>query len=340
MTTVAVVMPCFSEARWTDILRAVDSAAAQTVPVELIVVVDHNDTLLHRLRRELGDRARVVANQYSRGASGGRNTGALVSTAELIAFLDDDEVAEPTWIEELLRAHRAAPFATGVGGAIEARWPGGAPRWFPEEFSWVVGGSIPRRGGTDVRNVWGANMLVRRSALLAVGGFSNDFGKVGDASQPEDTELCLRLNAHTGPDARWRFTPSAVVWHEVPPERRTFRFFLRRSHLEGAGKRHMAALPTAGDHVLAEEAAYVRSVLLAGVGRNLVAALRGDLAGGLGRAAAIVAGVAAAGLGYLTARPGARRPAPPVAVVDDLERETPGEVRATPARRPRAGGAR
>ncbi|WP_369255605.1 glycosyltransferase family 2 protein [Geodermatophilus amargosae] len=339
MSTVAVVIPCFSEARWADILRAVDSAARQTVPVELIVVVDHNDTLLHRLRRELGDRARVVANQYSRGASGGRNTGALVSEAELVAFLDDDEVAEPTWIEELLRAHHAAPFATGVGGAIEARWPDGAPRWFPPEFSWVVGGSIPRRGGTDVRNVWGANMLVRRAALLAVGGFSNSFGKVGDASQPEDTELCLRLSAHAGPGSRWRFTPAAVVWHEVPPERRTFRFFLRRSHLEGAGKRHMAALPTAGEHVLAEEAAYVRSLLLRGVGRNLVAVLRGDVTGGLTRAAAIIAGVAAAGLGYLTARPSTRRPAALVAVPDTPDRESPSEGGAVPARRPRAGGA-
>ncbi|RFU22383.1 glycosyltransferase family 2 protein [Geodermatophilus marinus] len=308
MSTVAVVIPCFSEARWDDILRAVDSAAAQTVPVELVVVVDHNDTLLHRLRRELGDRARVVPNRYARGASGGRNTGALVSESELVAFLDDDEVAEPTWIEELLRAHHEAPFATGVGGAIEARWPVGAPRWFPEQFSWVVGGSMPRPS-LDVRNVWGANLLVRRSRLLAVGGFSADLGKVGDASQPEDTELCLRLNAHTGPGARWRFTPHAVVWHEVPPERQTFGFFLRRCHLEGAGKRHMAALPTAGDDVLAEETAFVRTVLVNGVARNLAAALRGDVLGGLARAGAILAGIAAAGVGYLTARPVTRRTA-------------------------------
>jgi GT2 family glycosyltransferase len=300
MTSVSVVIPCFTEARWEEITRAVGSVLAQTHPCQLVVVVDHNDVLLERLRRAVGQQARVVPNRFARGASGGRNTGALLAEGDLVVFMDDDEVAEADWIENLVRAHRAAPFAVGLGGAVEARWPHGTPRWFPEEFSWTVGGTAPRPQDTDVRNVWGGNMAVRRALFLEVGGFANEFGKVGHASQPEDTELCLRMNAHVGAGARWRFVPDAVISHEVPPERSTFRFFLRRNWAEGTGKRVMSSLSAAGSGVLDEETAFVRTVLTRGVPRELAAAARGDL-GGLARAAAIVLGIGAAALGYLAA---------------------------------------
>ncbi|MCZ2803722.1 glycosyltransferase [Modestobacter sp. VKM Ac-2983] len=300
MTRVSVVIPCFTEERWEEIVRAVESALDQTHPCEVRVVVDHNDLLLERLRRALGPRdVRVEANRYARGASGGRNTGAESAEGDLVVFLDDDEVAMPDWIENLVRAHRSAPGAVGLGGAVEARWPGGPPRWFPEEFSWAVGGTAPRSEDTDVRNVWGGNMAVRRDSFLAAGGFATDFGKVGHASQPEDTELCLRMNARAGAGARWRFVPGAVIWHEVPRDRRTFSFFLRRTWSEGAGKRVMATLSGADRGTLAEEHSFVRTVLTRGVAHHLLAVLRGDL-GGLARAGATVLGVASAALGYLS----------------------------------------
>ncbi|WP_138758785.1 glycosyltransferase family 2 protein [Modestobacter altitudinis] len=308
MTTVSVVIPCFTEERWDEILRAVQSVLAQSHPCEVVVVVDHNDLLLERLSRSLGERAVVVANRFTRGASGGRNTGARVAQGDLVVFLDDDEVADPGWIDALVRAHRAAPEATGLGGAVEARWPGGTPRWFPQQFSWTVGGTEPRSQDTDVRNVWGGNMAVRRDSFLAVGGFDDAFGKVGHASQPEDTELCLRMNARIGPTARWRFVPSAVISHEVPPERRTFGFFLRRNWAEGSGKQVMSALSRSDADVLGEERAFVRTVLTRGVGRALLDLLRGDV-WALARIGAMVLGVASAGLGYLvSARRAAVRP--------------------------------
>ena len=308
MTTVTVVIPCFTEDRWEEITRAASSVLAQSHPCEVIIVVDHNDALLHRLRQAVGERARVVPNRFPQGASGGRNTGAHLAESDLIVFMDDDEVAEADLVKNLVRAHRSAPFAVGLGGAVEARWPGGPPRWLPPEFSWTVGGTFPRAADTDVRNVWGGNMAVPRTAFLEAGGFANEFGKVGHASQPEDTELCLRMNARAGAGARWRFVPDAVVWHEVPAERRTFGFFLRRNWAEGAGKRVMSRLSASEGAVLGEEAAFVRTALTHGLLHNLRALGTGD-GGGLLRAGAILLGVGAAGLGYLAAGARGGRPA-------------------------------
>jgi glucosyl-dolichyl phosphate glucuronosyltransferase len=304
--TVTVVIPCFTEKRWPGLLRAIRSAQDQTYGCDLIVVVDHNEALAQRLRDELGDTARVMPNRFPQGASGARNTGAFAATTDLVAFLEDDAYAEATWVEALVRGHERAPHAVGLGGTITPLWADGAPRWFPTEFSWTLGGTFAHPGDTDVRNVWGGNMLVERRAFAAVGGFATGFGKLGNASQPEDTELCVRMNAAAGRGAQWRFIPDAVVFHEVSAERSTPAFFVKRCWSEGKGKAAMAALSPSGAAVLDEESRFLRTVVIRGIVRNLWAAVRGD-ASGLARALAIVVGTLATGSSYLLAKAAPRR---------------------------------
>jgi hypothetical protein len=165
MSSVTIVIPCFTEQRWDSLLRAVRSALEQTHPCDVTVVVDHNDVMLRRLQTAVGHQVEVMANRFPQGASGARNTGAFAATSELVAFLEDDAYAEPTWVEQLLRARRAAPDAVGLGGAIRPIWADGGPRWFPDEFSWAVGATVPRPADTDVRNVWGGNMMVVRRSF-------------------------------------------------------------------------------------------------------------------------------------------------------------------------------
>jgi cellulose synthase/poly-beta-1,6-N-acetylglucosamine synthase-like glycosyltransferase len=224
----------------------------------------------------------------------------MLATSELIAFLEDDAAAEPTWIENLVRAYRDAPSAVGFGGAIKPMWEQSLPRWFPMEFSWVVGATRPRAVHASVRNVWGGNMLVRRQPFLDADGFRTGFGKLRNASEPDDTELCLRMQARAEPGSRWIFVPDAVVFHEVPPERRTWAFFLRRCWAEGRGKYALSVLAGPGSNALGEEAAFVRGVLTRGLLGNLAAALRGDPFG-LARASAMLLGTAAAGAGFVLA---------------------------------------
>jgi hypothetical protein len=143
-------------------------------------------------------------------------------------------------------------------------------------------------------------MLVPRQSFVAAGGFRTGFGKLGNTSQPEDTELCIRMTEQSGPGDRWVLVPDAVVLHEVSPERRTWSFFLRRSWAEGRGKHALWVLTAPGSGALAEETGFVRAVLSRGLLRNLAAVTRGDVSG-LGRAAAVVLGTAAAGAGFAVA---------------------------------------
>jgi GT2 family glycosyltransferase len=294
----SVVITCFSQDRWPHLTAAIDSVLAQrVVPSEVIVVVDHNDELLsHVLQR--WPEITALANRFERGASGARNTGALQARTPIIAFLDDDAAAEPDWLELLLERFDDDS-VVGVGGGVTAAWAGRRPGWFPDEFEWVIGASyrgMPS-GVADVRNVWAVNMAVRTDKFLATGGFRLGFGKVGNLSRPEDTELCIRMMRAGG---RWRYVPAARVAHHVPAERSTFRFFVRRCFVEGGGKAALGALVRASP--LDAERAYLRTVISKGIGRHLREAARSRRLLPAARAGVIVAGVASAGVGYAHGR--------------------------------------
>lgn len=290
--TASVVIACHTEARWDSLLLAIASAQSQEPPpAQVIVVVDHNENLYARLKAE-GAGIEVVDHRGVPGASAARNAGAAVAVAPLLAFLDDDVRARVDWLRELV-APFSDPQVVGTGGRTVPAWQREAPAWFPDEFGWVVGASyagLPT-STAPVRNVWSENMAVRREAFEAVGGFRSGFGKVGLTSLTEDdTDLCIRVGA-SAPGQHWLYVPTAIVEHEVPPERSTFRFFLRRSYLEGVGKIRMSLL-LAADSDLGTERTYLLRTLPMGIRR----ALR-DRA--LSRASAIVAGTLAAVVGAL-----------------------------------------
>jgi GT2 family glycosyltransferase len=288
-------LPCYTEKRLNSLRSAVQSLQAQTLPPHrVVVVVDNNPRLATDLQREF-DWVKVVLNDGEPGASATRNRGVDAVDTALTAFLDDDETAHPQWLAQLI-----APFSdcdvVGTGGKYEPNWLVPRPSWFADEFAWAVGGSylgLPTQTA-PIRNVWSGNMAVRTAEFRRAGGFRTQFGKKGAASQPEDTDLCIRVSAMTG--KRWMYVPSAVVFHEVPEERASFSFFLSRCFSEGAGKALMQ-LNLQTDDAVDTEHAYVRDVARAAL-RRLAQIRPTAVVQGL----VMLLGLASAGLGYLRER--------------------------------------
>ncbi|MQY38816.1 hypothetical protein SRB17_68300 [Streptomyces sp. RB17] len=299
---ISVVICVYTEDRWEDILAAVSSVRAQSYPaLETLLVVDHNPALKDRLEREYKETegVRVLANAGPRGLSAGRNTGIATSHGEVIAFLDDDAVAERDWLRHFAEGY-ADPHVMAVGGRTMPVWASGRrPAWFPEEFDWVVGctykGLPP--GRVRVRNVLGGNASFRRTAFDAAGGFATGIGRDGDRRPLgcEETELCIRLT-RARPDAVLLIDDRAVIHHRVPGPREHFAYFRTRTYAEGLSKA-LVAKSVGADKGLESERRYTTRVLPAGVARGLRDALLAR-PGGAGRAGAIVAGVLSAAGGY------------------------------------------
>ena len=303
---VSVVICAYTEARWDDLLAAIDSIRVQRdrVPLEIIVVIDHNPALLERICAEGAD-LRVTENGEQQGLSGARNSGLRLATGEIVAFMDDDAMANPDWLERLVAAYHD-PAVAGAGGTIDPIWETSRPRWWPVEFDWVVGCTyrgMPE-GRAVVRNMIGCNMSFRRDLLQELGGFVHGIGRIG--TRPlgaEETELSIRLGRRW-PDRTIVYEPAAGVRHRVPASRATFRYFRARCYAEGLSKAMVAKLVGAGN-ALSTERGYAVRTLGGGVLNELGRAIRGDGAA-IGRAGAMVAGLAITTAGYVVGRVAAK----------------------------------
>ena len=194
--SISVVICVYTEQRWREILDAVESVRQQTVKsLEILVVVDHNPVLRDRLVDALSD-VTVLENKEAQGLSGGRNTGISMAHGDIIAFLDDDAVADPDWLKYLSDCY-VDPTVLAVGGMTLPNWQTRRPKWFPQEFDWTVGCTylgMPRSRAA-VRNIMGGNASYRREVLHQVGGFRINIGRsVGKRPLGcEETELCIRI---------------------------------------------------------------------------------------------------------------------------------------------------
>ncbi|MGV9825929.1 glycosyltransferase family 2 protein [Gordonia sp. NPDC003429] len=315
VSDVTPVICVYTERRWDDIVGAIDSLLSQSRPPnEIVVVVDHNpglhEMLLEHVReRGLEDRVRVFANVRTKGLSGARNSGVAATRTPIVAFLDDDAAANPDWIERIVAAYQS-PLVRGAGGYAQAVWPDDErPRWFPDEFDWVVGCSYVGQPEdlAPVRNFIGANMSLLRDDIVAAGGFHEGIGRVGRIPLGcEETELCIRI-AQQHPGCIMLFDPGIRVRHRVTADRTGWAYFRRRCYAEGISKAAVSHLVGSRDGLQAERA-YTSVVLPRGIARRLAAIPRREgrrhlsATSLVAQSGTIVAGVLVTASGYVRAR--------------------------------------
>lgn len=298
----SVIVCAYTEKRWDDLQEAVGSLRAQTLPAdEIILSIDHNPALFECAKATFTDLT-VVENSEMRGLSGARNSGIAAARGEIIAFMDEDAIASPEWIQWLNQGF-SSPDVMGVGGAILPMWMSSQPIWFPDEFNWVVGCTY--RGMPEitspVRNLIGCNMAFRAEIFHQIGGFRSEIGRIGTyPAGCEETELCIRARQFQT-DGKFIYEPRAYVNHRVPETRTTWNYFTQRCYAEGLSKALVSQMVGARDG-LASERSYTFKTLPRGVLKSLSNAFLQQKWAELGRAAAISTGLLLTTAGYILGR--------------------------------------
>ncbi|GGQ20091.1 hypothetical protein GCM10010266_48920 [Streptomyces griseomycini] len=208
-----------------QLARALDSLLAQDHPDFEIVVVDNapvTDGTRELVERKYGERVRYVCEPVP-GLAVAHNTGLAAARGEVIAFTDDDVVADPRWLTELTAPFSADPrlgCATGLILPARLRTPaqvlleshggfakGFAPTTYDPQDPPRDEPLFPFTAG---RFGSGANMAFRTDVLRGVGGFDPATGAGTPARGGDDLYGFVRVLAQ---GHRLHYTPHALVWH-------------------------------------------------------------------------------------------------------------------------------
>jgi len=193
---------------------------AQTAPLEdfEIIVVDNDekpDPQVQALCASTRFQNLKYIHHAQLGISNARNRGAQEAHAALVAFPDDDTLPLPDWVTQVFKI-RADTKADILGGTHKPFYTSTPPRWFKDKYA------IPNLGNhahwlDGKKALPGGNSIWNRDLFFRLGGFSENFGYVGNKKiSGEDNELCQR--AHLAGIGIW-YDPSLTILHHCKPER-------------------------------------------------------------------------------------------------------------------------
>lgn len=240
--SVAVIVCSYSMQRYNFVREAIQSLLNQSRPAdEIILVVSGSRELQEHVSRDYRTNKdiRIVFSEKPLNASAARNRGISETSCDILLFTDDDVVAHPDWVKNIINSY-AGQQVLGVGGNILPEWLGEKPRYLPEELFWLVGAvheSLFPEVAAEVRNVFGPNMSFRRTVFEQVGYFNEQLSFAGGGKsniQGEEPEFGIRMLHKLGRGVI--YNPEAIIYHKVPPAKYKLSALFRRSFYQGYTK--------------------------------------------------------------------------------------------------------
>lgn len=227
------------------LIETLESVVAQDAPAELweCVVVNNNSTDCTAERFAAFAAAHPQYNlrmveEHNQGLSYARNRGIRESTGEYMAIIDDDERIVPEFISAYISLFDTVPEAVAGGGPIVPVYPAGRPAWMscfterPIANTMYLGDRV--REFPEGHIPGGGNMAIRRSAVKRYGVFDISLGRVGTSlTGGEESDLFERLRLA---EAKYYYTPKAVMYHIIPAEKLSRGYFSRLSYNIGVSQ--------------------------------------------------------------------------------------------------------
>lgn len=233
----SIIVPTYQRAQ--HLREAVASVVAQNFPKDEyeILVVDNAPQATPEsmvLCEPLSSPPIRYVHEPCNGLHNARHAGARLAQGDILVYIDDDVSCPSGWLAALL-----APYADSevscVGGRILPLYEAEPPEWLTD-FSGFL--SLLDRGDETKelgwpQDIYGCNFSIRKSVLIAVGGFNPDsFGDPRLIWYRGDGESGLLLKIYRA-GYKVVYTPHGWLYHRVPKTRMTVQYLARRAFNQG-----------------------------------------------------------------------------------------------------------
>lgn len=204
-SSVSVIIPVRNRPEAiSDCLKSLDKVEYPAEKLEIIVVDDASDDNTPNIVSEF--KVRLFRLREHKQASFCRNLGAYNAQGEILAFLDSDCLADPSWLKEIVPVFNH-PENSVAGGLVDSFYSEKGLDCYEKVKSSLNMGDWPKNSmdGDRFFYVPSCNLLVRKEIFLQLGGFNEDM-HVG-----EDVDLCWRI-VDQGGSVEYR--PSGKIFHK------------------------------------------------------------------------------------------------------------------------------
>ena len=166
------------------------------------------------------------------GSHYARNGAVKHAKGEILYFTDDDVLAQPDMLTEILKPFEDKTVVT-VTGAVRPKWLVEPPQWVKKYLSnyllslnemeqkWIV--------SDDDQGIFSCHQAVRKDWFVRAGGYNPDIVN-GEWVGDNETGLNIKLKNLGG---RFAYNGAAIIYHQIPASRMTQEYLNRRKGNQG-----------------------------------------------------------------------------------------------------------
>lgn len=233
----SVIIPTRNRAsHLPDLLDSLDSQSLSPHLFEIIFVdnastdntLDYLKSWEHRLSHLRIIKENEVGSNYA------RNAGVFFAKAPLVAFMDDDCLPHSQWAERILQCFESVDSRTTcVTGRVLLDLPENSPRWYENYLenylSLIDYGNTPTQ--ITPQQSCSANLIISKKLIEGISGFDTRINRKSNNLQSNDETLTLLKLSQK--KILFRYEPSIKVFHQIPKQRLTQRYFRKRAFSQG-----------------------------------------------------------------------------------------------------------